>query len=302
MECIFCRKPSDNSKSIEHIIPESLGNKEHILEKGLVCDACNNYFASKIEKILLEQPYFINLRHRNIIRSKKNHLIPETCFSPKFGPARIWFDLSKNGYSLCFESDNKTAFGLKTGEEDRLIIPMIQEPESNNYMMSRFLAKCALESMILRIGKKNVFEFLKDANYSHYDHIRKYARFGEGCNFWPYSQRRIYSEDTRFIDKNENDGLPYEVLHELDFLMIDHTAEYSSPEGLFYFDIYFVLAIMGIEYVISLAEPTIDGYNEWLHDNNNISPIERSYEKKLIDNHPLLFQYSNDFLEKAKRK
>jgi hypothetical protein len=279
-----------------------LGNKEHILWGGLVCDSCNNYFASKIEKRLLEQPYFINLRHRNIIRSKKDHLIPETYFSPKFGPIRIWFDLTKNGYNFCFENNSKMVSAWKSGEENRLIIPIIREPAPNNYIMSRFLAKCALESMILRIGKKNVFEFLKNTNYCQYDPIRKYARFGEGCSFWPYSQRRIYSENTRFVDKNENDGLPYEVLHEFDFLMIDHTAEYSKIDSFFYFDVYYVLVIMGIEYVINLAEPAINGYNDWLHNNNNTSPIERCYEKKIIDNHPSLFQYQDSFPEMEKRE
>jgi hypothetical protein len=83
MECIFCRKSSDDSKSVEHIIPESLGGKEHALWQSSVCDGCNNHFASKAEKKLLRQPYFIRIRHRNIIRSKKYHLIPETYFSPK---------------------------------------------------------------------------------------------------------------------------------------------------------------------------------------------------------------------------
>jgi len=31
MRCIFCQEYSTNSKSVEHIIPESLGNKSHIL-------------------------------------------------------------------------------------------------------------------------------------------------------------------------------------------------------------------------------------------------------------------------------
>ena len=64
MNCLFCKQNTDNSKSVEHIIPESLGNKEHILPRGLVCDNCNQYFAIKIEKPLLEQPYFRNIRHR----------------------------------------------------------------------------------------------------------------------------------------------------------------------------------------------------------------------------------------------
>lgn len=52
MQCIFCHKDSSTSKSIEHIIPESLGNKEHFLPKGYVCDECNHYFAIKIENEL----------------------------------------------------------------------------------------------------------------------------------------------------------------------------------------------------------------------------------------------------------
>jgi hypothetical protein len=29
------------------IIPEALGNSEHVRPRGEVCDGCNNYFASK---------------------------------------------------------------------------------------------------------------------------------------------------------------------------------------------------------------------------------------------------------------
>lgn len=75
MVCLFCKENSTNSKSVEHIIPESLGNKEHILPKGIVCDKCNQYFAIKIEKPLLEKPYFKNARSRNTVESKKN-IIP----------------------------------------------------------------------------------------------------------------------------------------------------------------------------------------------------------------------------------
>ena len=70
-KCIFCHKDVSISKSVEHIIPESLGNKSHVLPKGYVCDECNNYFARKVEKELLAMPYFISMRSRNNILSKK---------------------------------------------------------------------------------------------------------------------------------------------------------------------------------------------------------------------------------------
>ena len=74
IRCIFCKTNSGDTKGIEHVIPESLGNIEHVLPKGAVCDRCNNYFGTKIEKQLLEQPYFINVRHRNLIPSVKSSL------------------------------------------------------------------------------------------------------------------------------------------------------------------------------------------------------------------------------------
>ncbi|MTI24549.1 HNH endonuclease [Fulvivirga kasyanovii] len=45
--CLFC--PDGKSfTAVEHIVPESMGNSHYILEKGVVCDACNNNF-SKFE-------------------------------------------------------------------------------------------------------------------------------------------------------------------------------------------------------------------------------------------------------------
>ncbi len=58
MNCIFRKGDSGGSRSVEHVIPESLGNTEHILNPGIVCDQCNNYFASKVEGPLLSDPYF----------------------------------------------------------------------------------------------------------------------------------------------------------------------------------------------------------------------------------------------------
>ena len=83
MECIFCHKDSSSSKSVEHIIPESLGNKEHILPVGYVCDECNHYFSIKLEKPLLSLKYFKDLRSRNNILTKKNKQVKHTLIFPE---------------------------------------------------------------------------------------------------------------------------------------------------------------------------------------------------------------------------
>ncbi|WP_034893752.1 HNH endonuclease [Gillisia sp. Hel_I_29] len=67
--CIICDK-KNNSNSIEHIIPESLGNQHYILEKGELCDNCNNLF-SKFENKALSNSVFAMERARLGIKTKK---------------------------------------------------------------------------------------------------------------------------------------------------------------------------------------------------------------------------------------
>lgn len=62
MRCIFCKNFCSKDKSVEHIVPESLGNVSHILPAGAVCDRCNNYFSRKIEQPLMASPMFRLLR------------------------------------------------------------------------------------------------------------------------------------------------------------------------------------------------------------------------------------------------
>src|SRR4030042_2163802 len=78
MRCIFCKKDSTGSRSVEHIIPESLGNTEHTLPRGSVCDACNQYFASKVEKPVLGSGVFRFLRSKMNVPSKKGKIPAET--------------------------------------------------------------------------------------------------------------------------------------------------------------------------------------------------------------------------------
>lgn len=74
MRCIFCKHDSSSAKSVEHIIPESLGNVAHTLPIGAVCDACNQYFARKIERPILESGMFRILRADRRIENKRGRI------------------------------------------------------------------------------------------------------------------------------------------------------------------------------------------------------------------------------------
>jgi hypothetical protein len=267
MNCLFCKHNSDNSVSVEHIIPESLGNKDHILPRGIVCDKCNQYFALKIEKELLEQPYFKNVRHRARIESKKGRIPIENAIfiSPELGKAEIVID-KHDGISI-FMDDEEKARRIFSSPKGSFIIPAFDKPEDNNKVLSRFLAKVAVEALLLYLIKEDgwIEEVMSKPEL---DEIKKYARYGEGVDFWKYHQRRIYSEETRF-----NNPLieieDYEVLHEYKVL-ITKESHY-----------YFVMAIMGIEYAIGYGGSDLDSYMQWLQENNNKSILDDPNETRV---------------------
>jgi hypothetical protein len=265
IRCIFCKCNSENTKGVEHIIPESLGNIEHKLPKGSVCDSCNNYFSVKIEKKLLDKPYFRSTRHRNEIENKKKRIPSEKAliFHPKGG----WVDIYKEKDGLTVNVNNPETMNLIIkGSVNKMIIPINSEPDNSDPIVSRFLAKSALEFLSYRLCELDGWnEEIVDK--VELDSIREYARFGKGST-WKYNQRRIYNEEDRFTD-SENHPEPYEILHEMDFLYLEDDV------------LYFVLVIMGIEYVINLGESEIDMYLEWLKKHNNISPIKRGTEHML---------------------
>ena len=62
MRCIFCKEESSASRSVEHVMRESIGSKKRVLAPGVVCDQCNNYFARKVEEPILNHPSMRNFR------------------------------------------------------------------------------------------------------------------------------------------------------------------------------------------------------------------------------------------------
>lgn len=266
MRCIFCKTISDYSTSIEHIIPESLGKKEHVLSKGVVCDTCNNYFAVKIEKPLLELPYFRSTRFRNDIANKKGR--PTLDKGIIGGIVSVGKD--KQGLHIITENPN-VAKGMADGSIKHMIMPYNSEPDNNDINVSKFICKAALESLIYRVGP--VQEWLDEiTDHPQLDTIRNYVRYGRKPLFWEYHQRRVYEEGDEFFNTDVSPET-YEILHEFNFL-------YSDEGELFY-----VLVLMGVEFVISLSSENISGYRKWLIQKDGKAPL-RTYDENRINNHP----------------
>ena len=73
-QCLFCRSTNNLFLGAEHIFPESLGNKEKILPKGIICDKCNNGILARLDEELLEFEAIKFLRTFNGIESKKGKI------------------------------------------------------------------------------------------------------------------------------------------------------------------------------------------------------------------------------------
>ena len=292
MQCIFCHKDSSTSKSVEHIIPESLGNMEHILPKGYVCDTCNNYFSVKIEKELLAQPYFVSMRRRNDIRTKHGRFVKETFIFPSI------MDISPVSYNpeekiVYIENDN-VVNAIISGKCNKAFSIFCDKPDTPNTLMSRFLAKCAYEYFLYNMGKDNydlcVQEYLgrgKDL----LKELREYARYGVG-KYWQYNQRRIYSEGDYFYNQNEN--IYYEILHEMKLFVKEHK---HFQNGNVEAEIYFVMAIAGIEYAICLSDPDISEYQKWIEGHKGLSPLKDDAEKlsfSMAAVNPMLIKKNDD--------
>lgn len=255
-KCIFCKKDSSKSCSVEHIVPESLGNKSHTLPKKVVCDRCNNYFALKIEKVVLEQNFFKNLRHRNRIISKKGRIPDGKIIVPNF---LTEFTVKSSKRSPTVVELDKEAFeAILNGGIDYLIVPMDTKPLEKNRDLSRFLGKMALEAFYYKIkDAEGTHSFI--INNTDFDPIRDYVRYNKSRETWNYHVRKIYSEEEKFhFGGNALNPEVVDMLFEFDFLITNRS------EG------YFTIVIKGYEFTINIGGESIEGYLEWLAENNNL--------------------------------
>jgi hypothetical protein len=258
MRCIFCKADSLVSRTVEHIVPESLGNTEHILPLGVVCDGCNGYFARKIEKPLLDGLYFQLLRFRNAIVNKRGrtpavkgiHLDSGIGIEVRhFGEEGAVFPIN--------ESDGeKFIRSILVNEAGTLVLPDAPEQESDKRLMSRFIGKMALEALAQRFLAVEVgLEEVTDKE--ELDRLRDYVRWNKGEQDWPFFRRRLYNEDAL----HKEGVAEYTILHEYTFLYTDDR------------DLYFVVAICGVEYVMNMGEPDVQGYSRWLNQHEHASPL-----------------------------
>jgi hypothetical protein len=255
VRCLFCKGDAATSRSEEHVIPAALGNTKLVLAPGLVCDSCNQYFAVKIEKPLMEQGRFRDLRSRQGLRSRRGRPLPhrvdlDGCAFPVqallaetaciIWPERV-SDIPALHRSLEETPDRSFTFR--------------DEPSVDVRLLSRLLAKAALEHMAHE--SHGVPGWERYAWGDEFNGLRDWAREGRGPT-WPISQRRLYDEQLQFI---RADGDLRQTIWEAQFYKIE-------PDGH-----YWVAALFGVEYAINIYMPEIANFRAWLRAAEGLSPL-----------------------------
>ncbi|SDM23509.1 HNH endonuclease [Nonomuraea maritima] len=255
MVCLFCRNDSSSSRSVEHIIPQSLGNTTLILPPGTVCDRCNNYFARKLEKPFMDQSDIITLRHHEAIPSKKGRF-PSLDGQLDDGTPFTSYRYSNSSLSGLIDTSPEGVAKILAGEVRGAWLPAPPDAWEEPQLSSRLLAKIGLEGMASRlVGQDEGLMYL--AQEPQFDPVRSYARYGTGRG-WPYHCRRIYDANKKWIEAN---GDEVQRIWEWDILVTEFGEWYS------------VLALFGLELTINMGERSIEGYLDWLHRHQNMSPL-----------------------------
>ncbi|MEG1577669.1 MAG: HNH endonuclease [Oscillospiraceae bacterium] len=286
MRCLFCKKDSAATKSIEHIIPESLGNSTYVLPIGYVCDKCNNYFAREVEKPFLERLDMQLLRFYEAVPNKKKK-IPRITGMIDLTPVTVRKDLINGKIvtgidvspDLFYEIENATA-------KMQLVIPALNESNlpKQGQVTSRFLAKIALEALAERLkGSGGGLEYL--VNHQQLDLIRNHARMGT-TKEWPCNIRRIYATNAQWLFSDSGKGTS-QVIHECDFLFPNIDEKNLNRDECIQDELYFIVALWGIEFAINMGGPEIEGYQQWLIKHDYISPLHFGKNRetgKILDN------------------
>lgn len=182
VRCLFCN--SEGPLSVEHIIPESLGNDDLLL-KDQVCAACNNHFSRKVEAKVLQKSPLGFWRVFLGIRTKRRKLPNVDLSQPKKQKGRIpcVHSIHDNRVAFASHEDGSTSVDI----DDSRIIQEILNDDKTSFRfvftprvltdLGRFLCKVGVELVCLDAPRR--------ARSADFDKARRFARFGDFEGLWP---------------------------------------------------------------------------------------------------------------------
>ena len=189
-KCIFCLQSGDIFHTVEHIVPESLGNTDDIL-MNCVCDKCQNYFGREIENYILNKtPFGFWRTIAGTLNKKGKSPFFDFSQNPKSKVVPDFNSYTDNGVIL-YPADNERIFEAVITNQSlfeninngtKKCFNLVMTPKMLIYM-GRFLGKIALEYWSKTYGD--------DVYRKDLDQIRKYVRYGTTQYIWSIMQNHL---------------------------------------------------------------------------------------------------------------
>lgn len=254
--CIFCRAETHSRVPVEHIVPESLGNTQHLVPQGLVCGRCNSYFGSKVEQPFLGCDLMTHLRNLMQVPSKGRKVLPTIKgWTRTMIPIQINGDI--NGWEIKGTSESaRLDLHLKHGSRPTIDVCIPRPALPSASVTSRFLAKMAVEAAAKSC--LDYFGAITEEFFQDYGPLARHAREGHPRR-WKVAARHAYAADSVFRDGSDK----YQIMHEFNLIA---DQEQSA--------IYFFVRLFGVEFAIDCGCDELNRLWTHLVMRNGLSPLD----------------------------
>ena len=251
VRCIYCLDASGTSRSVEHVIPESLGNTKLVLSPGVVCDRCNNYLSRKVEGPFLNSFPIRKLRFDQAVPNKRGRVPRLEVAVAGGGPAVL---ARAAGGPIVVAVDRAVdVLDIAAGSRSVLLGEEFRPPEAR--VWSRFVGKVALGFLAASsLQHMNEYEWIVETR--EFDELRNHVRWGARGD-WQVQVRRIYHPDTAWADGIGTVQRTWEA------------TLFETSDGL----PHFTGAFFGLECTICLTQPDLSTFRRELLISGGESPL-----------------------------
>jgi HNH endonuclease len=172
-KCLYCLKDKSSTTtfdSVEHVVPESLGNKNYILPQGFVCDKCQNYFSHIENKVLNSVPFSWE-RSISSTLTKKNKY-------PRLERSGIKLETRDNRPHLDIDRPNLKKNDYRVDKTTGLINLHIPEQDNQKTLNRNYLR------FLIKMGLGLLFFNTNDSQFKYNHLLNPYSSsFNEGRDF-----------------------------------------------------------------------------------------------------------------------
>ena len=186
MRCIYCLEATTGREGEAHVFPEAIMQNDGVLPRGSVCDGCNNYLG-QLDTALVAHPL--------ISLAIQFHGLPGKTGRARDKVANV--DRTVHPYGITIPCAKPQPVLDKDGRKTGFTVSPLLDRTFEPWKFRRALHHVAFN---LTAAVKKV-EAMFD---SMYDKARKYDRFPNGREQWPYGQYVVSLEQ---IDRAMFGGL-----------------------------------------------------------------------------------------------